>query len=49
MWRFSLARKELENSFQNDSESDGEWEDGLLNLAEEEGTYFALVSAKNGS
>lgn len=31
------ARKELEASFQADSESDVEWEDGLLNLNDSEG------------
>ena len=31
------ARKELEASFQNDSESDTEWEENLLNLNDTEG------------
>ena len=33
----SAARKELEAAFQNDDDSDGEYDDGLLNLGEEEG------------
>lgn len=37
--RFSFAaRKELEAAFQNDDDSDGEYDDGLLNLGEEEGS-----------
>ncbi|KAJ3557178.1 hypothetical protein NM688_g1613 [Phlebia brevispora] len=39
------ARKELEAAFQNDSESDADWEDGLLNLAEEEDDVWDEDSA----
>lgn len=41
------ARKELEEAFQNDSESDAEWgEEGLLNLNDAEGMSYA-TSARN--
>ena len=35
--RFCAARKELEVAFQADTDSDGEFDDGLLNLGDEEG------------
>ncbi|KAI0688708.1 ARM repeat-containing protein [Cytidiella melzeri] len=39
------ARKELENVFQNDDDSDGDFDDGLLNLGEEEEDVWDSDSA----